>query len=122
MAAFNVTDVDLSAFGYPDNATFTDPMAAIWRSKPRLAATDLQDIQDNILPLFAGLGAYPSTQGVEHALQEYYTTHVPIDGIPPNVKARNEVERKMRKRKSCSSDGDKGNSDDDETGDDDNLI
>lgn len=92
MAAFNVTSVDLSAFGYPDNATFTDPMAAIWRSKPRLAATDLQDIQDNILPLFAGLGAYPSTENVEHALQEYYVNHVPIDGIPSNVKARNEVE------------------------------
>ncbi|CZR62701.1 related to bilirubin oxidase [Phialocephala subalpina] len=120
MAAFNVTDVDLSAFGYPDNATFTDPMAAIWRSKPRLAATDLQDVQGNILPLFAGLGAYPSTENVEHALQEYYVDHVPIDGIASNVKARNEVERKVRKRKSYSSGGDDdGNSDDDGTVDDD---
>ncbi|KAH8650968.1 putative bilirubin oxidase [Tricladium varicosporioides] len=91
MAAFNVTDLDLSAFGYPDNTTFTDPMAASWRSKPRLTATDLQDIQENVLPLFAGLGAYPSTEGVEHALQEYYVDHVPTDGIPPNLKARNEV-------------------------------
>jgi hypothetical protein len=72
MAAFNVSDVDLSSFGYPDNATFTDPMAEIWRSKPITGTTNLQDIQDTILPLFAGLGAYPPTEEVEAALKAYH--------------------------------------------------
>lgn len=91
MAAFNVSSVDLSAFGYPDDATFTDPMAAIWRSKPRTGPTDITEIQSTILPLFAGLGAYPSTAGVEAALEEYYVDHAAVDGIPPNVKARDIV-------------------------------
>lgn len=72
MAAFNVTSVDLSAYGYPDNTTFTDPMAAIWRAKPRNGPTDIQQVQTTILPLFAGLGAYPSTESVENALEQVY--------------------------------------------------
>jgi hypothetical protein len=85
MAAFNVSSVNLSDYGYPDDASFTDPMAAVWRSKPRTGPTDLQEIQDVILPLFAGLGAYPSTQGVEAALEVYYQTHTPVDQIPSNA-------------------------------------
>jgi bilirubin oxidase len=81
----DVYSVDLSSYGYPDNATFTDPMAAIWRSKPITGPTDLVQIQSSILPLFAGLGAYPETASVEEALIEYYKTHTPVDGIPPNV-------------------------------------
>jgi len=60
-------------------------MAAIWRSKPRTGPTDLAQIQSTILPLFAGLGAYPETSTVEDALIQYYTTHTPVDSIPPNV-------------------------------------
>lgn len=58
MGAFNVSEVDLSSFGYPDNATFTDPLAGIWRSKPITASTSAQDVQNNLLPMFLGLGAY----------------------------------------------------------------
>lgn len=85
MAAFNVTDVDLSSFGYPDNATFTDPMAAIWRAKPVTGPTDLQQIESTILPLFAGLGAYPPTAQVDAALVAYHAANgFSPDGIPPN--------------------------------------
>ncbi|CAG8977175.1 hypothetical protein HYALB_00003396 [Hymenoscyphus albidus] len=72
MAAFNVTSVDLSSYGYPDNTNFTDPMAAIWRAKPRNGPTNMSQVQSTILPLFAGLGAYPSTDSVEHALEQVY--------------------------------------------------
>jgi len=100
MAAFNVSSVDLSSFGYPDNATFTDPMAAIWRSKPIVGPTSLQDIQNNILPLFAGLGAYPPTVAVEAALQAYHAAN------GAKLKSRNEEIEKLSRRKSCSSDDD----------------
>lgn len=73
MAAFNVSSIDLSSFGYPDDASFTDPMAAIWRAKPVTGQTNIQDVQDTILLLFVGLGAYPSVPVVESA---------------PNVRAR----------------------------------
>ncbi|EHK99741.1 putative Bilirubin oxidase [Glarea lozoyensis 74030] len=89
MAAFNVTSVNLSSYGYPDDATFTDPMAAIWRAKPwNGLPANVAEIESTVLPLFAGLGAYPSTANVEAALADYYTTHPMVDGIPPNVKAR----------------------------------
>lgn len=58
MGAFNATAVNLTAFGYPDNATFTDPMAAIWRSRPVVANTSAQEMHDSILPMFLSLGAY----------------------------------------------------------------
>lgn len=57
MAAFNATSVNLTAFGYPDNATFTDPMAGIWRSRPYLSETTVEDLRDRILPMFLSLGA-----------------------------------------------------------------
>lgn len=58
MGAFNVSEIDLSEFGYPDNATFTDPMAGLWRSKPILGATSVQDVEQSLLPMFMSLGAY----------------------------------------------------------------
>lgn len=57
MGAFNATSVNLTAFGYPDNATFTDPMAAIWRSRPIVANTSAQEMHDSVLPMFLSLGA-----------------------------------------------------------------
>lgn len=58
MGAFNVSEVDLTSFGYPDNATFTDPMAGIWRSRPIVSETSIQSVHDDILPMFMSLGAY----------------------------------------------------------------
>lgn len=58
MGAFNASQVDLTSFGYPDNATLTDPMAGIWRSKPYLSETSVQSVHDSLLPMFMSLGAY----------------------------------------------------------------
>jgi hypothetical protein len=70
-------------------------MAAIWRAKPwNGQPADVAEIETVILPLFAGLGAYPSTERVEAALADYYTTHTAVDGIPPNVKVRSLDARK----------------------------
>lgn len=66
MGAFNATAVNLTAFGYPDNATFTDPMAAIWRSRPIVANTSAQEMHDSILPMFLSLGAYVTSPSVLH--------------------------------------------------------
>lgn len=115
MGAFNATAVNLTAFGYPDNATFTDPMAAIWRSRPIVANTSAQEMHDSILPMFLSLGAYvfypvsngaiitetsrqgpyancfhtryPDEDAVEQALAQYYSQNniTAVDGIPPNV-------------------------------------
>ncbi|KAJ4395817.1 hypothetical protein N0V93_000031 [Gnomoniopsis smithogilvyi] len=87
MGAFNATSVNLTAFGYPDNATFADPMAGIWRSRPILSTTSIQDMHDNVLPMFIGLGAYPNADAVEDALAHYYaeSNTTATDGIPPNV-------------------------------------
>lgn len=62
MAAFNVTDVDLTEFGYPDNQTFTDPMAAVWRARNYTGpigtfSSDLTQVKNVLLPMFAALNA-----------------------------------------------------------------
>lgn len=113
MDAFNATAVNLTAFGYPDNATFSDPMAGIWRSRPIVSETSIQDLHDNVLPMFIGLGAYvlspsvfcgqllgkrnldthyglsryPNAADVEDALAKYYakSNTTATDGIPPNI-------------------------------------
>lgn len=71
MAAFNVTDVDLSNAGYPDKVSFSDPMAPLFRSKS-YSGTDLGQVQSVLLPYFQNLEAYPDAQAVEKALDDYY--------------------------------------------------
>jgi len=91
LAAFNTTEVDLSAFGYPDNFTFTDPLAVIWRAQAFSGFTDLDEIQNTLLPMMQALNAYPSedaatlsgVEGFEDALAEFYATHdAPVDPKP----------------------------------------
>ncbi|KAI0997816.1 Bilirubin oxidase [Podosphaera aphanis] len=69
MAAFNVSQIDLSSFGYPDNITFTDPMSPDYLAKNLDQPTDLMTIQKNTLPNFQALGAYPDDEGVRKALR-----------------------------------------------------
>ncbi|XMA14428.1 hypothetical protein WAI453_007219 [Rhynchosporium graminicola] len=71
MAAFNVTQVDLSSLGYPETISFNDPMAPLFRAKP-YSGTDLNQIRDFLLPGFQNLNAYPNAQAVEQALDAYY--------------------------------------------------
>jgi len=88
LAAFNSTTVDLTSFGYPENVTLTDPLSPIWRAMAYPGFTDLDAVQNTLLPMFAHVNAYPSenAQGVEafeDALTEYYATHAsPIDPKP----------------------------------------
>jgi len=71
MAAFNVSDVDLTDYGYPETTKFGDPMAPLFRSK-KYTGTDIQSVQDVLLPYFQNLGAYPDAPLVEKALDDYY--------------------------------------------------
>jgi bilirubin oxidase len=83
MASFNTTEIDLSAFGYPDNVTFTDPLSPIWRAKEYPGFTDLDQVQNVLLPMFANLNAYPSenaegVEGFENALAAFYAENGPV--------------------------------------------
>ncbi|EHL02070.1 putative Bilirubin oxidase [Glarea lozoyensis 74030] len=72
MAAFNVSKVDLTTFGYPDTINFIDPMAPLFRAKPITGPTDLGQIQNVLLPYFQNLDAYPDGLVIEQALKDYY--------------------------------------------------
>ena len=71
MDAFNISDVDLTSYGYPENTKFGDPMMQLFRSKP-YSGTDLNQIRDVLLPYFKNLDAYPNAAHVEKALDDYY--------------------------------------------------
>jgi len=71
MAAFNVSEIDLTAYGYPPTVSFIDPMtpqfqAATW------TGTDLDQIKNVVLPGFVGLHAYPDALKYESDLDDYY--------------------------------------------------
>lgn len=72
MAAFNVSDVDLTAYGYPETVKFMDPMADLFRAKSYPGSTDLNQVKDVLLPYFQNLDAYPDASSVEKALDDYY--------------------------------------------------
>lgn len=71
MAAFNVTQVDLSSFGYPETVSFNDPMAPVFRAKP-YSGTSLDQVQNVMLPGMQNLDAYPDAKAMEKALDDYY--------------------------------------------------
>ncbi|TVY16209.1 Bilirubin oxidase [Lachnellula arida] len=81
MAAFNVSQVDLSAFGYPKTTSFIDPMTPAFRSKPGSAAY-LADIPVGVLKRFQDLNAYPDSRGVENALRGFYATATDAADVP----------------------------------------
>jgi bilirubin oxidase len=82
MAAFNVSKVDLTTFGYPDTINFIDPMAPLFRAKPITGPTDLGQIQSVVLPYFQNLDAYPDGLVIEQALKDYYKNGGPKTGKP----------------------------------------
>jgi len=71
MAAFNVSDIDLTEYGYPEATKFSDPMAPLFTSK-KYTGTDMGQIQNVLLPYFQNMGAYPDAQKVEKALEDYW--------------------------------------------------
>ncbi|EPE28147.1 Cupredoxin [Glarea lozoyensis ATCC 20868] len=82
MAAFNVSKVDLTTFGYPDTINFIDPMAPLFRAKPITGPTDLGQIQNVLLPYFQNLDAYPDGLVIEQALKDYYKNGGPKTSKP----------------------------------------
>lgn len=89
MAAFNVSQVDLSAFGYPETTSFIDPMTPAFRSKPvsslpfpQGSAQYLADIPVSVLKRFQDLNAYPDSKGVENALRSFYLTATDAADVP----------------------------------------
>jgi bilirubin oxidase len=80
MAAFNVSQVDLSTFGYPEKVSFNDPMASLFRAKS-YSSTDIGQIHDVLLPYFQNLDAYPDAALIEKALDDYYE-HPPSSSAP----------------------------------------
>jgi bilirubin oxidase len=78
MAAFNVSKVDLTTFGYPDTINFIDPMTPLFRAKPVTGPTDLGQIQSVLLPYFQNLDAYPDAAFIEKALDDYYKNGGPL--------------------------------------------
>jgi len=88
LAAFNSTTVDLTEYGYPENVTLTDPLAPIWRAQAYPGFTDLDAIENILLPMFSHVNAYPSenAEGVdafEAALDLFYEEHAaPNDPKP----------------------------------------
>ncbi|KAI5779051.1 Cupredoxin [Geopyxis carbonaria] len=71
MAAFNVTS--LPDFGYPEKTRFLDPMQKEFRAK-EYTGSDLNTIEDEILPAFAKLKAYKNVHRIEAALDRYHAT------------------------------------------------
>ncbi|KAI6711800.1 bilirubin oxidase [Diplocarpon mali] len=85
MAAFNVSQVDLSSLGYPEKVSFNDPMAPLFRAKAYVG-TDLGQVENVLLPYFQNLDAYPNAAAVEKALDEYYA-HPPKTPSPTSPSA-----------------------------------
>lgn len=83
MAAFNVSQVDLSSFGYPEKVSFNDPMASLFRAKS-YSSTDIGQVHDVLLPYFQNLDAYPDAALIEKALDDYYE-HPPSSSSPSSV-------------------------------------
>ena len=71
MAAFNVTDVDLTDYGYPETTKFSDPMSPLFAAK-KYTGSEIGQIHDVLLPYFQNLDAYPNPEAVEKALDDYY--------------------------------------------------
>lgn len=71
MAAFNVSQIDLSTYGYPQKISFNDPMSSLFRSKT-YTGTDLSQVKDVLLPYFQNLDAYPDSHEIEKALDDHY--------------------------------------------------
>ncbi|KAK0119247.1 hypothetical protein ONS95_008098 [Cadophora gregata] len=71
MAAFNVSQVDLSTYGYPEKVSFNDPMAPLFRAKA-YSGTDMAAVQDVMLPGMQNMDAYPDAKAMEKALDDYY--------------------------------------------------
>ena len=80
MAAFNVSQVDLTSYGYPENTSFIDPMTPAFRAKDMSklqfqpgTPEYLADIPTSVLKKFYDLNSYPDSKGVEDALNRYYS-------------------------------------------------
>jgi hypothetical protein len=78
MAAFNVSQVDLTSYGYPETTSFIDPMTPAFRPKDMStlkfqSGTQeyLADIRESVLKKFVDLNAYPDSKGVGNALDSY---------------------------------------------------
>src|SRR4051794_16940033 len=71
MAAFNVTKIDLTDFGYPERVDFSDPLSILFSAKP-YSGTNINEIQDVLLPYFQSLDAYPDANAVIDALNDYH--------------------------------------------------
>lgn len=69
MAAFNVSKIELSAWGYPESVDFGDPMSALFSAKA-YTATDLNQIKYILLPYFQNLDAYPDASAIIAALKD----------------------------------------------------
>ena len=78
MAAFNVTDIDLSQYGYPHDTSFIDPMSPAYQAKKVSSLQFAQGTPEyladipNTLKKFADLNAYPEADKVEEAEADYY--------------------------------------------------
>lgn len=85
MAAFNVSHVDLGAYGYPDTVKFDDPMEQQFQQKAcadSACHADLSEIESVTLPWFASLNAYPPAAEIESMLDQWYADH---DAIAPRA-------------------------------------
>ncbi|RDW64720.1 cupredoxin [Coleophoma cylindrospora] len=127
MAAFNVSKVDLTTFGYPEAYNFEDPMLPLFRAKKQNGATDLNQIHDVLLPYFQNLDAYPNALAVEKALDDYYanppktstvvastlvtstvkSSSAPATTAPPATTAKTSTSSKVASTSTCTK---KGNS------------
>lgn len=95
MAAFNVSQIDLTEFGYPEKVSFVDPMTQDFRAKncadfPGSCPSngnpiDLSIVTSKILPGFYATNAYPDVAKFEKAEDDYYIAH-PIGSAPSSTK------------------------------------
>jgi FtsP/CotA-like multicopper oxidase with cupredoxin domain len=88
MAAINISDVDLTKFGYKDTVSlprsfspsnliqtsFIDPLTPLFRAQP-FTGTNLDNIKKETLPFFASLKAYPNADALDAALKSFYQNH-----------------------------------------------
>ena len=84
MAAMNVTDVDLSEFGYSDNVSLQDPLAPIFRAKT-YTGTDLNQVRNQLIPFFLNFNAYPNPVAVSAALSSFWATATPAPIVSPTT-------------------------------------
>ncbi|KAH7089359.1 bilirubin oxidase precursor [Auriculariales sp. MPI-PUGE-AT-0066] len=75
LAAFNVSDLPTTDFGFPDTNHLNDPMDSRFQAKPGVGPFSINTVKTKDLPDLSATGAYANIPQTVAALRQYWATH-----------------------------------------------